>query len=315
MALEFFADPRAFLAAAGPLLEAEPVLGTVIASVTSRIRDEQAVGVDSWAELFPGEAPPFAQWWVVARDGAGTPVGCGMRTAPFAPYPGFLMPMPDEDAVALARALHERGETMLGLNGALPSAETCAREIARLGGGTVEVVMHTRLFEATAIRRPTAVPGRLRTAVPADVGLALAWFEAFGREADEQAGREPGSHAEAAGTVATMLRRIEGGRIVLWEDETGEVAHLTGVNPPAFGVARIGPVYTPPAHRGRGFASAAVAAVSQRVLDGGSRVCLFTDQANPVSNRVYERIGYRPVVDMVNLEVRRPAGSPGPASG
>jgi predicted GNAT family acetyltransferase len=76
---------------------------------------------------------------------------------------------------------------------------------------------------------------------------------------------------------------------------------MTGANPPSAGVARIGPVYTPKRFRGRGYASAAVAAVSQLILDQGARVCLFTDQANPVSNRIYQRIGYRPVVDMAQL--------------
>ncbi len=57
--------------------------------------------------------------------------------------------------------------------------------------------------------------------------------------------------------------------------------HLTSANPASFGVSRLGPVYTPPQQRGRGWASNAVAEVSARLLDGGERVCLFTDQANP----------------------------------
>jgi predicted GNAT family acetyltransferase len=66
-------------------------------------------------------------------------------------------------------------------------------------------------------------------------------------------------------------------------------------------VARIGPVYTPAEFRGHGYANAAVAGVSQVLLDQGARVCLFTDQANPISNRIYQRIGFRPVVDMAQL--------------
>ena len=64
--------------------------------------------------------------------------------------------------------------------------------------------------------------------------------------------------------------------------------------------ARIGPVYTPKQHRGRGYASRAVAEVSQHYVDHGVRCCLFTDQANPTSNKIYEAIGYRPVTDMVS---------------
>jgi predicted GNAT family acetyltransferase len=68
-------------------------------------------------------------------------------------------------------------------------------------------------------------------------------------------------------------------------------------------VVRIGPVYTPPEHRGHGYASALVGEVAQRALDAGHRVCLYTDRDNPVSNRVYAAIGFEPVLDQVNLVV------------
>ncbi|MEE3921739.1 hypothetical protein V2I01_36215 [Micromonospora sp. BRA006-A] len=80
----------------------------------------------------------------------------------------------------------------------------------------------------------------------------------------------------------------------------GAPVHLTAANPPSFGVARVGPVHTPPGQRGRGWAKRGrrgQPAAHRR----GARVCLFTDQANPVSNRLYARLGFRPVVDMVNL--------------
>ena len=70
---------------------------------------------------------------------------------------------------------------------------------------------------------------------------------------------------------------------------------------PSYGVSRLGPVYTPPEHRGRGYASSAVAEVSRLILADGARACLFTDQANPTSNRIYQQLGYRAVVDMAQL--------------
>lgn len=270
--LEHFTDPSAFLVAAGEHLAADPVLNTVVTTVTERSRDEIAAGVP--------QDDSHPRWWVVARHPSGAVAGVAMRTAPFRPHPLFVLPMPDEAARALARSLHERGEEAAGINGALPAARVCAEEIARLTGGTVDVGQHTRLFE-----------------------LALHWFEAFGRDADEQAGREPGSMHEAAEDDETMRRRIAGRRIWFWVDEHGERVHLTGANAPSFGVARIGPVYTPREQRGRDYASAAVAEVTRQILAGGSRACLFTDQANPTSNRIYEALGYRAVVDMANLRV------------
>ena len=68
-------------------------------------------------------------------------------------------------------------------------------------------------------------------------------------------------------------------------------------------MSRIGPVYTPRERRGRGFASSAVAEVAQRLASAGERVCLFTDQANPTSNGIYQALGFRSRVDMANLVI------------
>ena len=104
-------------------------------------------------------------------------------------------------------------------------------------------------------------------------------------------------------TEEQVLGRIEQSRVWLWEDPVGTPVHLTQATPPSFGVVRIGPVYTPDEHRGQGYATAMVAALSRELAAAGVRVCLFTDQANPTSNAIYQRIGYVPVIDMVNLLV------------
>src|SRR5688572_15958906 len=108
--LEFFDTPQPFLDTAGGVLAADPVLGSVIASVTQRTVRELADGQDSWAEV----DAPFERWWVVVRDAGGRVVSAAMRTAPFPPHPSFSMPMPDAAAHALATALHGRGELLGG---------------------------------------------------------------------------------------------------------------------------------------------------------------------------------------------------------
>ena len=288
-------DPRAFLAAAQRHLEHDPVLTTVVSSVTHRaIRSLDAGAAE----------PGHPRWWAVVRDSAGEVVGAAMRTAPFTPHPLFVLPMPDPAARALASALHERGEDVAGVNGALPAAQVVAAGLAATTGGEVSVHEHTRLFELGELVDPVPVPGRLRPAEPTDAELALRWFRGFEAAAAEQAGR-PADNPEAEHhTLEDMAERIAEGRVLLWEDDRGRPVHLTGHNLPAFGVARVGPVYTPPEHRGRGYASAAVAGVSRRLLDQGIRVCLFTDQANPTSNGIYTALGFEPVVDMANLVVR-----------
>ena len=143
--------------------------------------------------------------------------------------------------------------------------------------------------------------------MPADAELALAWFRAFHADAAAQAGRLEPETAGEQFDHDDIAERIAEGRIWLWEDGLGTPVSLVGFNAPSFGVARVGPVYTPGERRGRGFASALTAHVSRLLRDSGARVCLFTDQANPTSNKIYAAIGYVPVVDMANLVITTPA--------
>ncbi|MCW2739075.1 GNAT family N-acetyltransferase [Nocardioides sp.] len=302
MDLEFFDAPRPFLDAAGDLLAADPVLGSVIASVSERTARELEDGRDSWAEV----GAPFDRWWLAVRDDSGAVVSAAMRTAPFKPHPTFAMPMSDDAARALAAALHERGEFLGGANGALPGAEVLARATAELAGGEMVSDKGTRLWEATSVVVPPAPEGRLRQATEDDADLVLAWFGAFHAEADEQAGREPDPASGEHNTRESVLVRIREGVEWLWELPDGTVAHLTGAGLPSYGVARIGPVYTPKELRGRGIASYVVGELTRRGLEAGSRMCLFTDRANPTSNKIYAGLGYEPVVDMAEHLVRTP---------
>ena len=221
MHLELTEDPARFLDEAATHLAADPVVTTVIGTVTQRLVSH------------PATDAPYC-WWAIAREGPDV-VGVAMRTAPFVPYPAYVLPMPDDAAIALARALHERGEELGGVNGALPAAQVVAEETARLGGGAARVDEHTRLFELADLAMPSAPAGRLRLATEADAELCLAWFDAFAVDAAEQAGRD-GRHAMVDLTLDEIEVRIADGLLWLWEDESGTPVHLTGANLPAHGV-------------------------------------------------------------------------------
>jgi GNAT superfamily N-acetyltransferase len=286
-------DPVVFLDRAGAHLALEPVLATVLAG--------SAHGV-----LEGGSArPAHPQWWVSVLAGRGAEVvGVAMRTAPFRPYPMWVHQMPDDAAVALARWVHERGDDVTAANGALPAVRVFMDELARLRGGAAYVHEHLRLFELRRLVEPRATRGAARVAVPADLDLLTGWAAAFSVDADEQAGRppEPLEHLDREWTRA----RLEQGLLWVWEVD-GVPVHFSARSPARFGAARIGPVYTPGEHRGHGYASALVAYLSRSVLDEGARPTLFTDQANPVSNRIYQALGYEAVTDTANLRLTTPA--------
>lgn len=290
--LEFFDGPSEFLAAAAPLLAAEPVRCTVIASVSARYARG---GGDTRP---PGEP---ARWWVVVRGATGETVGAAMRTAPLPPYPPYLLEMPDEAARLLARTLHDRGEGVEVVNGYVPTIDEFVAETVRLSGGAVAESERTALYELTDLVEPEGVPGRLRIAREDEVDLVQEWFDAFGPDASEQAGRvDPHPAIE---TRETTGGRIAAGDVWLWESPDGVPVSVTAYNPASFGVARIGPVFTPKEHRGHGYAAAGVATISRRLLEEGARVCLFADEQNQTSTGVYLRLGFRPLAVTGGLRI------------
>lgn len=170
-------------------------------------------------------------------------------------------------------------------------AEAFATVWRRTRGTVSHRDLALRIFQLDTVAPVVGVPGAMRRATEADRDVLLDWTNAFIAEAF------PAVHAGDAEQMVNSRLRSRTGGMVLWED--GGPRSLAGYGGPTPTGIRIGPVYTPPEHRGRGYASACVAALSQRLLDDGRRRCfLFTDLANPTSNTVYQRLGYRPVTDV-----------------
>jgi predicted GNAT family acetyltransferase len=139
--------------------------------------------------------------------------------------------------------------------------------------------------------------GAMRMADGRDAGWLVDAHDAFCAEA--KVPRAP------QGTARMVEQRLAQRRYRVWEDPA-TVAFL-GANLVDGGYARIGPVYTPSPHRGRGYATALVAAASRELIArGASRIFLTTDLANPVSNAIYARVGFRPVDDTVAYDLVAP---------
>ena len=154
--------------------------------------------------------------------------------------------------------------------------------------------MELRTFLLTAVIHPTYSPGRLRPATTAELELVVDWAQAFTLEAIGEI--EPFDRSRARTRFAESIGQ---GTIFFW-DKDGPVSIASCGRPSAHGIA-INMVYTPPQLRGQGYAGSCVAALSQRLLDDGWQFCtLFTDLANPTSNSIYQRIGYRAIGDFTH---------------
>jgi predicted GNAT family acetyltransferase len=270
-----YEETAEFLRHAGEFLAAREAEHNLILGLSSRLKQDP---------LAFGQAPYLA----VVEDGERV-VAAALRTPP---HNLVLSEIDDPGALELLCA-----DVLLAFS-VLPGATGPTEEVARFAdlwqeatGARGRRAIAERIFRAESVEPPQGVAGRMRPYAESDRELALDWLEAFGTEALPDS--DPGS---SAGALEHRLADPEGG-YVLWED--GEPVCIAGFGGPTPNGIRIGPVYTPPELRGRGYGSALTAAVTQQLLDGGRRFCfLFTDLSNPTSNRIYQRIGYRPVSDV-----------------
>jgi predicted GNAT family acetyltransferase len=272
-------DPSEFIAAASPLLLEDEARHNLILGLAGTLRDR------------PGYYPDFVLWLV---EDSGEVVGAALRTRPFNVV--LARPAVDDAIAVLAHALVKDEPDLSGVIAAVPEVDAFAEAWESRRGATRRLRMANRVYQLVRVRPPADVPGRARPATAPDRELLVAWLEAF---ANEIAADAPSPASDGERTVDARLAGPDSG-FLLWEHEDEPVSMAGWGSPTPSGI-RIGPVYTPPARRSRGYGSAVTAAVSAEQLAGGRRFCfLYTDLANPTSNRIYVDIGYEPVCDALD---------------
>jgi RimJ/RimL family protein N-acetyltransferase len=272
------ADTAEFLSVTGEFLRAEAARNSVMLTVTADL-EAAGPGADDDGMLFGWQRPQ-----------AG-PLTAAFMHAPG--YPVMLSGMSETAAAELARDLTAAGHRVPGVNGTRQAAGAFTAAWRDRTGDAVTVHRRMRLFRLARLVPPAPRPeGSARPAAGTDRDLLAAWFGAFAREVGD---------VPAHDHRADIDRGLGYGGITLWE-AGGAPVSVACLTRAVGGMARIGPVYTPPERRGRGYAAGVTAAVSQAALDAGIRdVVLYTDLANATSNALYERLGYRAVEDRVVL--------------
>lgn len=196
----------------------------------------------------------------------------------------------DDSALdAIARELRTKAVTVPGVNSSADIARKFALKWSELSGHTFRVQMAQRIYQLSRVTNETRAAGRLREPNQSDDALLREWRAAFSIDAE---GMDPVQAREAAALPLPHSRRL-----FLWEVEHTAVSMAGFAGPTPNGI-RVAWVYTPPENRGKGFAGACVAALSQSLLPDGRKFCfLYTDLANVISNHVYQKIGYEAVTD------------------
>jgi predicted GNAT family acetyltransferase len=246
------------------IIETDPVRHTVLGTVRLAV-----------------EAEPSGAWWVRTGDGRDLAVRSSPST-PVVTVGAWADRVERAELVAALRSLPD----LVAISGPVPVAADVAEQT-----GPVAHRLHQRLFRLDELS-PPVVAGAPRRATGDHRPMVLAWYQAFA--------------VEAEGLVGDLERSVDRALadrgVWLWERD-GRTVSLAVRRPVVAGSARIGPVYTPPEDRGRGYGSAVTAAATRDILEDAAIPVLFTDRRNPTSNAIYARLGYRAVGDYVNLRM------------
>ncbi len=279
LALTTYADPARFLERAQGMLEQHEALNNLI------------LGLADTLIRMPDIYPEYEL--LTVDDGAAIRA-VGLRTLPNK----LQLYLPDvaQDVVDLvAQHAYEQDSTLPGVMAMVETAAAFADAWIRIAGGRVQSKMSMLVYELRQVTPSAQVAGELVPVTTQCPALLAEWVRAFYHES---------LHDALSGEQAEQIlqRYLTRSGLYLWMVDGQPVAMAANNRQSRHG-AVVGLVYTPPEQRGHGYASAVVAALSQQMLDSGKAFCaLFTDRDYAVANRIYRKIGYRPLAEFTEMK-------------
>ena len=196
--------------------------------------------------------------------------------------------------VPLVHHLREIDVQIPGVVGPAAAAQAFADcWVEDMPGVSVKLSKRMRVFEAKSVANLPLSSGKLRFARPDDHTLMTLWIVGL-----SEALGEPVNFDDAKSRAEKLVKDQQ---LYIWDNE-GPVS-IAGVSRPMRNGTTIGAVYTPPEHRGKGYATSCVLLLTKKLLSDGYSFCsLYTDLANPTSNSIYTKIGYVPIDDALELD-------------
>ncbi len=197
----------------------------------------------------------------------------------------------EEDIVELAKKLAEVYPNVPGLIGNKKIVQRLAEEIAVLANKKTTVAMEQGIYELKQVKKKWNGDEVFREVNSDELTLIEQWIYQFCEDVNL-----PTTKEEAKQTAHTLItnHRLFGLEV------DGKLVSVAAKTRPTKNNITVNFVYTPKEERKKGYASNCVAALSQRMLDEGYKTTtLYTDLANPTSNKIYQEIGYEQIAESV----------------
>ena len=269
ISVRFYEDARLFSSAAEEFLLSHRILHNLILTIVDTRLTQ----------------PEPGRYWVAVR--AHQVVGVALQSP--LTYPATVVPMERDVTAALVDAIADAGFNLPGVNGEVATAASFAGRWTERHTSGASPAQGFRIYELIELNGIAPVEGLLRKAEAGDRDLAVSWLKDFFVETLMPL-NSPENLIDAA---------LSSDRLWLWED--GSVVSMAISSKPIQGVVRVSAVYTPLENRTHGYATACVHRVSKHLTDMGYRCMLYTDLANPTSNSIYRRIGYRAIAEAIHF--------------
>ncbi|EOO38204.1 GNAT family N-acetyltransferase [Bacillus mycoides] len=191
----------------------------------------------------------------------------------------------------LAKELTKVYPHIPGLIGNKKIVQKLAEEIAVLENKKTNVAMEQGIYELKQVKKKWNGDGIFREVSSDELTLIEQWIYQFCEDV-----KLPTTKEEAKQTAHTLITN----RCLFGLEVDGKIVSVAAKTRPTTNNITVNFVYTPKEARKKGYASSCVAALSQRMLDEGYKTTtLYTDLANPTSNKIYQEIGYEKIMESV----------------
>lgn len=195
----------------------------------------------------------------------------------------------------LVRVLRENNVEPEGVVGNVHVARRCADLLCEKTKCEPVVRLQQLLYRCSKVIPPSGVAGSARLADESDFETLVNWRREFRVEA------LPHELPDREQLVKEANEAIIKKDTYMWMVNEEAVA-CAQVGRPTARTMAVRYVYTPKEHRKKGYGSAITALATQNILRSGKTYgVLFTDATNPISNKVYQKLGYELVSESLYL--------------
>jgi uncharacterized protein len=191
----------------------------------------------------------------------------------------------------LASYFASANEQLPGVIGPSDVAQEFADVYTTFPGCRVTLSMKMRIYKLTDVIEPEMPAGAFRPAEAKDIPVLNDWIDAF--HTDVFKDRTNVAKAEASDLIKKS-------NLFAWDD-SGIISMAARTRPTRNGYV-LAYVYTPNQSRNKGYGTAVASSLCRHILSSGKSFCsLFADLANPISNSIYQKIGFKPVRDFYDF--------------